>query len=391
MKYFFQLGLNQTLSVAEIMAVFRDVKKKIKILSSNILILETDLALDVVDVIEKMGGVIKIGVIKDETSNLHPKNIVKLAVKMIQVGEGKFKFGISYYGSDKMNLKTIGMETKKHLREKQISCRWVTSKEKTLSSVVVEQNKLTSKGLEIVLIKDKNKVYIAKTLVVQAFKKLSRRDYGRPARDDESGMLPPKLAQIMINLARKPVSESVLLDPFCGSGTVLNEAMLMGYQEIKGSDMSQKAIDDTRTNFEWLYKNTSIKKPDYKLFHVSATEISEKIKDESIDLIVTEPYLGPQRGRVNFKEVTKELEDLYSKALLEFYKVLKKTGRVVMIFPVFLNKIFLNPEIGNLKRVKVLEGDILKENTINLSKRDSVVYGRQGQKVWREIVVLEKQ
>jgi len=67
---------------------------------------------------------------------------------------------------------------------------------------VVEQNKLIESGIEFCLIVDKNRVFLGKTLVVQPFKDLSKRDFGRPARDDHSGMIPPKLAQMMINLAR---------------------------------------------------------------------------------------------------------------------------------------------------------------------------------------------
>ena len=60
------------------------------------------------------------------------------------------------------------------------------------------------------------KGFLGQTLVVQPFKVLSKRDFGRPARDDHSGMLPPKLAQIMINLARRndDISTKTILDPF---------------------------------------------------------------------------------------------------------------------------------------------------------------------------------
>ena len=87
---------------------------------------------------------------------------------------------------------------------------------------------------------------------MQPFKDLSRLDFGRPARDDFSGMLPPKLAQIMINLAQVQNPEALIIDPFCGSGTILSEALLMGYKDLLGSDISPKAIADTYKNISWI-------------------------------------------------------------------------------------------------------------------------------------------
>ena len=61
-----------------------------------------------------------------------------------------------------------------------------------------------------------------------------------------------------------------------------------------------------------------------------------------------------------------------------FYQILKPQGRVCMIWPQFRaeGKIWkMNPSIGKLL--------VSKENR-------NLVYGRDNQKVWREIVVLEK-
>ena len=86
---------------------------------------------------------------------------------------------------------------------------------------------------------------LAQTEAVQPFEQFSARDFGRPGRDDLSGMLPPKLAIIMINLAQTPLN-SILLDPFCGSGTILSEAVLLGYTNLIGTDISEKAIADSK-------------------------------------------------------------------------------------------------------------------------------------------------
>ena len=306
--------------------------------------------------------------------------------------EGKIKFGISYYGDKKLNIKPLAMEVKKYLKNKKISCRWVTSREPTLSSVIVEQNKLINNGVELVLIEKNNQLLIGRTLIVQPFKELSKRDYGRPNRDDKSGMLPPKLAQIMINLGVKNNQDKTItiLDPFCGSGTILTESILMGYKNLIGSDISQIAINDTRGNIEWTKINYKLPITDYRLFNKSATELSKFIKPKSIDMVITEPYLGPQRGEFNTEKIIQELEKLYSSALKEFQKVLKPNGCVVMIWPVFnlRNKKYISPDINNFKIKNPIPKEFHDNEFIKLTKRGTIIYGREGQKVWREIIVL---
>ena len=391
MTYFFVLGNNPTLSIAEISAIFSHTKK---IINKNILILETSEEIDAQSLINKIGGTIKIGIIKNEIDSSNRNKILEQIKQLIpeKLQEGKFKFGFSYYGNRKFRINPLAMETKKYLKEKKVSCRWVTSREPNLSSVIVEQNKLIQKGIEFVLIEKDNQLLIGHTLATQPFKELSKRDYGRPARDDQSGMLPPKLSQIMINLTNIKNTDAKLLDPFCGSGTILTEAMLMGYKNLIGSDISKKAIDDTKQNIEWTRVNYQLSIVNCQLFNKSATELSKFIKPETVDAIATEPYLGPQRGEFNVEKTIKELERLYSDSLKELKKVLKPNGCIVMIWPVFNTKNStknITPNINGFKIYNPVPKELQNNNFIKLTKRDTIVYGRAGQKVWREIVVLK--
>ena len=345
-------------------------------------------------VITRLGGTIKLGVINSQVDRKNYKKILKNILQLIEKKEivGKFKFGISCYGVDTINEKKLGLTIKKNLQDKGISCRWVVSNEATLSSVVVEQNKLIDKGMEIILIKINNKILIGQTLAVQPFKQLSFRDYGRPARDDLSGMLPPKLAQIMLNLAKiKP--NYTILDPFCGSGTILTEAMLINSQNVIGADISSKAIKDTKKNIEWITTNYKLPIINYQLFNVDVTQILKHVQANSIDAIVTEPYLGPQRGKIKIEQVVKELNNLYSQTLIEFDKILKSTGRIVMVWPVFCSHQelrHLNPILNNFKIINPILKNLQQDKRIKLTERNTIIYGREQQKIWREIVILEK-
>jgi len=422
MKYFFVLGNNPTLSVAEISAVFcRGVGHPLGcqtplLVNKNICIFKADKKIIAQELIKKLGGTIKIGAINSEIKSLDIEKIKKQLIKIIDKKEksGKFKFGFSYYGNDKLNLKTLGMETKKHLKEQGISCRWVTGRDRSLSSVIVEQNKLTSSGIELNIFpltkgehKGVSEVLIGQTLAVQPFKELSFRDYGRPARDDHSGMLPPKLAQIMINLAvphpnpplirggkdSKAGQGGVILDPFCGSGTILTEAMLMGYKNIIGSDNSKKAIEDTEKNINWIKKNYQLSTVNYQLYNKSAAQLSQILKPNTINAIITEPYLGPQRGKLNLKKIIPELKKLYSASLKEFKKILKPHSRIVIIFPVFRTQNtsrYITPNLNGFKVINPIPASLQNNKLIKLTNRQTIIYGREGQKVWREIVILDK-
>jgi len=404
MKYFFILGNHPALSSAEIHSTLKP-DSSAKLLANNVLTLENP-ATDSIKLIKSLGGTIKIGQIFFEINRHNNKEIKEKILEILDkdlLGReetGKYCFGISYYGKNNFPAFPIGLEIKKTLKENGANCRLVTSKEKVLSSVVVEQNKLTSKGAEIILIEEANSLFIGKTEAVQPFKELSFRDFGRPWRDDKSGMLPPKLAQIMLNLSGKTEKGAITLDPFCGSGTIITEAMLLGRKNLIGADISDRAVEDTRKNIGWIEEKFNLPKTDCQLFNQSVLDISKVIKEKSIDAIVTEPYLGPQRGDHNTAKTIAELERLYSSALKEFKKILKPDGKVVMVWPVFVGRserelYFMQPEINGFEIVKPLPNYLSEQLKVksrflkNNQEVPSLIYGREGQKVWREIVVLK--
>lgn len=393
MKYFFVLGTNTALSVAELAAAVD--LKKVSLLAADFLIWETDTEINPEALMKRLGGVIKIGEIREEVVEGNEEKLLKsltdlAKIKKYQSKEGKFNFGFSDYGKFQFNKQNLGLKLKKYFSVENISSRFVISREKTLSSVVVTQNKLIARGIEFVLIKEEKKILIGETLSVQPFKDLSRRDYGRPARDDQSGMLPPKLAQIMINLAQVRNFDDVIVDPFCGSGTILSEAMLAGYKHLFGSDLSARAIDDTHKNISWIRELYDIKDVKLKILVKNVTNLSKFIKANLAEAIITEPFLGPQRGLIDFKTVARNLEELYSLALKEFQIVLHSGGRVVMIWPMFYGQKPITPNYNGFKMLNMIPEELRSSEFIKKHYRETIIYGRPGQKVYREIVVLEK-
>ncbi|RJR31206.1 hypothetical protein C4569_03185 [Candidatus Parcubacteria bacterium] len=375
--YFFVLGRNQKLSAAEIKAVLSGDFTN----GEGFLILETDKKIAAMEVLNRLGGSIKIGQVFSRSIN--ENEIMGQILKGKGVKGKKLFFGFSLYGKIDTKIDKLAIGIKKKLKDMGFLSRWVTSKEKQLSSVIVEKNRLLKQGAEILIAKDEENIYVAKTLEVQEFEKYSKRDFGRPQRDLLSGTLPPKLAKIMINLAQAK-EDDVILDPFCGSGTILQEAILLGYKKIIGSDISDKAIAGTKLNLEWLNSKYKVQSTMYNLYQVDACHLSSKISNQSVDAIITEPYLGPalkgNEPEHRIKVIVRELEKLYMDAFLEFKKILKPKAKVVIVFP-------------QIKATgKIFELDILpqlRQSGFRLISEQDLIYSRQDQKVWRQILVFK--
>lgn len=171
--------------------------------------------------------------------------------------KGKIKLGLSAFDVrvNAKQLVAMGLELKKICRQTGRSVRVVPNTEPELGSAQVLHNQLTGPlGLELLLIRHGHQTYVAQTKLVQNIEAYAHRDQGRPKRDARVGMLPPKLAQIIVNLAAgdtNPAHGPILLDPFCGTGVILQEALLMGF-DIYGTDLEPRMIDYTIRNLDWL-------------------------------------------------------------------------------------------------------------------------------------------
>lgn len=202
-----------------------------------------------------------------------------------------------------------------------------------------------------------------------------RVDRDKPFTSPGRGMLPPKIARQMLNLAIGPQLENdkVLLDPFCGSGTILLEGATLGLKVI-GADLDRRQLAGAEKNLNWA-------KAQFKLVLADAVQISQYL-DKQVDYIVTEPFMGKTKYRPEeITNITKGLSKLYLGALKNWQKVLASGGKVVMAFPIYRQ---------NEKRF--VTGDIVDHKLLsgyNVLAR-GIIYSRPGAQIEREIIILEK-
>jgi len=426
-KYIFILGQNPALSIVEIESFFTKIKSTIVLnsKSSAAMVISSTKKLNLVELQKQLGGTIKIATVINEamTSRDHQviisslqNDILSLLSKQKSSADQKIKFGISLYFSDpdyrnKKNIRNdinkLGLTVKRSLANKNKKSRFVVSRDYELSSVIVQKEKLLDKGYDFILYLTKEITYLARTETVQDFQDYSARDYNRPQKDMLSGIIPVKLAQMMINISRGSDDE-FLLDPFCGSGTIIQEALRLGYNKVIGSDKSDKAINNTKNNLRWFIDkyNLETKNKVIELYQSSVENLGKKIDPEKIGAVVTEPSLGrlyqSESDYLARSQQIKQIEKLYLQSFQSLYPLLFDGALIIMVWPVFWTRknnadIYLSDqlvkEIQKLGFVQVLVSKEMSNDrdlAKNLSKRSTILFFRQQQRIKREIVMFQK-
>lgn len=344
MKHFLLFGTHPELSLAEAKAVLGN---DVEPLMGSVGLVDSP-AFDGAALQERLGGVVKLGEVISEPDATDVSTLAAHLAEQIDARPraDRVLFGLTLIGSqkDKTRFKKLPIELKRALQERGRSVRWVTGDEGEISPAAVAKLKLTTEGYDFVIVIVKDKVTIGLTTNVQNADAWSERDYGRPFRDAKTGMLPPKLARMMMNLAvesRITNIEYRILDPFCGSGTVLMEAaMLFPNAELIGSDIDAAQIAGTKKNFDWLNTQGLVAaSSEPTLIISSARDLDHHLK-ESVDAIVTEGYLGePLRGHEPnsfLVQNKKNVEKIWGEALPILASRLKTGGRLVCVWPAFV-------------------------------------------------------
>lgn len=385
-KYVFILGRKWELSANELISVFGEpdiVNKEVFIKDFNEPIESP------VKTLDRLGGTIKIGEIFDEVDSIGEVD-KKLIEHLKEVSDKKVIFSLNLYNFAqyfKNDLKNLLKKIKDGLRGRGGKVRFLNKPGENIKSVVVLEEKLFEKGTDLIVVRNKGKFLLGKTVAVQNFKKYSKRDYDRPARNAKSGMLPPKLAQIMINLACGDEDESLIYDPFCGSGTVLMEGLLMGHKVI-GSDISEKAILDSQKNLDWVVGEFEMDKSKIiDVFVKDATELTDGDMKIQPDYIVGETYLGPPQVKSpSEEEMSKnfgEIEEIVLKSLEKFKEIVKSGSKIVIAIPFYRKnnkKYYLQNLVEKVKELGYDVSDLFQAN-----ERGSLLYDRKDQIVGREI------
>lgn len=305
--------------------------------------------------------------------------------------DGKLQFGISIYGHaiNPNTIGALGLNAKKQLRQKGLSVRVISPKDQPyLSSAQIMGNKMVGpRGCEVVFYSENGKTYVGVTTAEQDINAYSLRDHGRPMRDAHVGMLPPKLAQTIINLATGPASQGTLLDPFCGTGVLLQEASLIGFSTY-GSDLEPRMIDFSQKNLDWLGKKLNIELPDTRLEVADATDHTWR---QPINFVASEAYLGRAFA---FQPTKDQLHDAITTCNLIIKKFLRNLAdqiepgtRLCLAVPAW--QVSQN-QFTHLPMLDLLEEMGYNRVSFEHAGVDELIYYRSDQVVGRELLIITR-
>lgn len=409
--YAFILGRKNLLSTAELCNVLKKDARIIDIQQESLIAdLKTPL-LPPQESLNRLGGTIKIVEIFTETSldeeNLSPA-ISKYLIDEFKDQSDKLTYGLSAYNFSQTNeeiLKHTLNIVKKNLTDNGIKGRYINKDYQNPKSVAIKSEGLIQKGSEIVIIKGTHKYFFGITKAIQDYEAYSQRDYEKPARDPKLGMLPPKLAQIMINLGGftniHPPDEfkdthHLLYDPFAGTGTILTEGLILNYS-VAGSDISSQVIEKANKNINWTKAHLNTFKQTVRLFQQDATILKPNDVTPPPDIIVTESYLGPAVTFLPDITTIKKNLNYVEELLFRFFKnlqpLIKKNTPIIISMPIYLDKSVTHPiknlpqRITNLgyKITPLIPKEISTKFNLPQTERPSLIYDRPDQNVGREI------
>lgn len=336
------------------------------------------------DLASRLGGTVKVAEVIGKIEELSGADLAKY-IDTRDTGK-KIVFGVSVYGIEGCDMHTLLRDIKQIVEKSGHMARYVASHEgSVLSSVVVTKQHVQ----ELIAVRSENGYIIGKTLAVQEFEEWSKRDYGRPYADPKSGMLPPKVARMLVHAAVGVRGDGMtILDPFCGMATILAEALLEHCRVI-GGDQDPHIVSKARRNLEWLatvYRDVDVS---HLVFYAGdATGVSRHIQIESVDAIITEPFMGTTKlggGAITDEEkvrnIMKGLEKLYIGCLREWHKVLKPSGKVVIAFPEY----HIKDKIYAVKKVIDMCEKLGYTNVVG-----PIEYGRPQAIVKRKFYLFEK-
>jgi len=141
--------------------------------------------------------------------------------------------------------------------------------------------------------------------------------------------LQPKLARCIVNLSRAS-KRGIVLDPFCGTGTILIEANLMGIEAV-GIDLQRRMTQGAKANLtHYAVEGVHL---------IRADSLSPPVKE--VDFVATDPPYGgvSSTGGVPTSK-------LFKRFLAVAHDILTADGYICIAFPASINLSSVASDLG---------------------------------------------
>jgi tRNA G10 N-methylase Trm11 len=260
------------------------------------------------------------------------------------------------------------------------------SRETELSITRAISNKIVTKGVEFLVTctGDTKTIWTTETYV--PLKDFKKADMKRPYKRSVVA-LPTHLARTMINLAR-PGRGGRLLDPFCGTGTVLMEAF-NDHLAVYGVDKDEVNVKGCITNLKWCGFSSS----SYHVVRGDSLELGSLFRGLRFDCVVTEPPMGPLIGKLPSRaqalRTKDELAPFYERALKSIGGVLKEGAPLVLTLPSWKTRDGqrISVDIGSLA---ARTGLVVDDSLVRFGVKYPIHWAKSENKIERLITVFRK-
>lgn len=303
--------------------------------------------------------------------------------------QGKITLGISVYGfrATAREVQKTGIILKSKLKEQGVSLRLIPNVEPALNTATSHHNKLglSNNHVELLIVRaSSGKVIIAESVGAQNITALSERDQARPKTDSFVGMLPPKLARMMVNLTG--LSAGRILDPFCGTGVLLQEAALLEF-DTYGTDLSEKMVRYSLENLDWITQKYSLAAKNT----IEQGDAMDHVWNKPIDAVSTETYLGQPFSAppspAKLIEVRGNCNHIISSFLTNIASQIPTGTTLCVAVPAWRDA---NGNFTHLPLVSGLNKLGYRQISLERVNNAQLLYFRDNQVVAREILLLEK-
>lgn len=415
-QYIFFLGSHPELSRVEVESVLRarGLAFEIQEESLEYLLVSVPAPLDA-QLQDVLGGCDRFGELLGTFPELPTATQLGILLVPKKMGTKKMSVGVSGMGVDRDYLIRVGGGLKDWWVAEGGKMRFVlpNGRAERLNAASVMAHRLDeAPNSELTVVRLHSGSFgVFRTVAVQDIRSYEQRDTKRPVRDAHVGLLPPKLAQIMLNIAvglvTPPPLRSVdgqsyagqnpfrILDPFCGMGTILQEGWLADYK-MTGTDSSERMIRASEKNLKWLAQHFKLTEPlTPRVFvHQADTRWSQRWYG-AFDAVVTEPFLGkPIKSTLPIKELTKRMDalgEVYRGFFRATWATLRPNGVIVFALPAWRTE--WRGEDWDLFPEAFLDGIArLGYSKVQLGKdaRGTLLYARPDALVGRELTVWQK-
>ncbi len=377
MKYLFILGRNKELSLAELHSYFGNKILNVSLYKNTVLIdLKDKLESNTID---QLGGTISIGEVLVSTRKFDDllEQIEKIPITI----QANNKLNYVLWDFSPNNVEDLEDYLKKRFKKEKYkaSQKNITGKLKLSSGKIIENLPADANiDEQYFLFQDKD-FYFGKITQIYDSASQEKRDMKKPVRREELA-ISPRLAKIMINLSQVKEKE-LLVDPFCGIGVILQEALLKKIR-VLGIDKNDDAIKGAKQNLEWMHFD----KDAYKLLIGD----SRSIQIPFPSVCVTEPDLGIILKTPPTEQEAKEIIGKFEKLIVIVINNIKRNikGKIVFTTPLIKVKNKQKSRVG-CNANKILEKTGLRLSTLPEIRLPLEEY-RENQIVGRQIFILER-